>query len=245
MKIEVLGVDFDSVTLAEAIASALGQLRSGACRYIVTPNPEIVWTCRKNGELRAAVGGALLTLPDGIGVMYGARILGRPIVQRIPGIDFAAKLLGEISRTDFSVFLLGARPGVADRASEKLRRDYPGLRIAGTNDGYFEKNDEIVGKINASGAAAVIVCLGSPKQELWMSKNAPNLSAKLCVGLGGALDVFSGDVSRAPESWRRHGLEWLYRLLHSPSRIRRIFRLPAFICAVIWGRITGGNRRER
>ena len=238
MKVEVLGVDFDSVTLDEAISAAFAQLNSGSCGYIVTPNPEIVWECRKNEELRAAVRGALLTLPDGVGIMYGAKILGRPINQRIPGIDFASKLFERLRATEYCVFLLGARPGVADRAAEKLRESYPGLLIAGAHDGYFDGDAEVVREINASGAAVAIVCLGSPKQELWMRRNAGSLSAKLCIGLGGALDVFSGEVLRAPEGWRKHGFEWLYRLLRSPSRIKRMFRLPAFILAVLWEKIS-------
>ena len=132
----------------------------------------------------------------------------------------------------FRSYLLGAKPGVAEKAADRLRGQYPGLRIAGTHDGYFREDGPVVGAIAASGAEVVFVCLGAPKQELWMAKNAAATGAHLLCGLGGSLDIFAGEVERAPEFWSKHGLEWFYRLCKEPRRIGRMAKLPLFLLHV-------------
>ena len=176
-----------------------------------------------------AVRGAALVLPDGIGVIKGAAILGTPLKERVPGIEFAAGLMERMAESGHSLFLLGAKPGVAEMAAKKLAEKYPGLRIAGTHDGYFKEDAPVVEEIAASGADCVFVCLGAPKQEFWMKKNGPATGAKLLCGLGGSLDVFAGVVERAPKFWCDHGLEWFYRLVHQPSRFGRMAKLPLFL----------------
>ena len=137
--------------------------------------------------------------------------------------------MARMAREGKSLYLLGAKPGVAEQAAENLSGEYPGLRIAGTGDGYFQEDGPVVEAIRASGADAVFVCLGAPKQEKWMQKNGEATGARLLVGLGGCLDVFSGQVQRAPEMFQKLGLEWLYRLVKSPSRIGRMMKLPLFL----------------
>ena len=131
-----------------------------------------------------------------------------------------------------SLYLLGAKPGVAEQAGAKLAAAHPGLRIAGTHDGYFKEDGPVVAAIRQSGADVVFVCLGAPKQEKWMAKNGTATGARLLCGLGGSLDVFAGVVERAPESWQKMGLEWLYRLMKEPSRIGRMMKLPLFLIHV-------------
>ncbi|MDR2357029.1 MAG: WecB/TagA/CpsF family glycosyltransferase [Oscillospiraceae bacterium] len=243
MRTDVLGVGFDDTTVAEAAKRAAEMIFRGERGYVVTPNPEIVWMCRKNAELKEAVNGAALVLADGVGVTLGARILGRPLKARAPGIDFIEALFGLMSSEGGRVFLLGAKPGVAEAAAENLRRRYPGLVVAGLRDGYFGVGDDVTGSINAAAPDLLVVCLGAPKQELWMAENAPRLNAALCVGLGGALDVFAGAVKRAPALWRRLGLEWLYRLISNPGRLKRMSILPLYLLAVIRSGLGGGDGR--
>lgn len=131
-----------------------------------------------------------------------------------------------------SLYLLGAKPGVADMAAERLQKQYPGLKIAGTHDGYFKEDAPVVEAIRESGADCVFVCLGAPKQELWMARNGPATGAHLLCGLGGSLDVFAGTVERAPKFWSDHGLEWFYRLCKEPKRIGRMMKLPLFLVHV-------------
>jgi N-acetylglucosaminyldiphosphoundecaprenol N-acetyl-beta-D-mannosaminyltransferase len=236
---DVLGVGFDSVTLDEAVSASLKLISEKCAAYVVTPNPEIVMICRENPEVLMAVENASLVLPDGIGIVYGARILGRPLKQKVPGIDFAQALLEKMSDAGMSVFLLGAKPGVAEIAQANLSKKYSGLRFVGTNDGYFTDDAPVVEKINAAAPDLLLVCLGAPKQELWMKKNAAALNIGLMAGLGGSLDVFAGIAERAPESWQKLGLEWLYRLKSDPSRAGRMKNLPKFGFAVIGQRLKG------
>ncbi len=232
MRIDVLGVGFDNLTMAEAVAEGMRLVNSDGFHYVVTPNPEIVEVCRENPEAMTVVNGADLVLPDGIGVVKGAAMLGTPLKGRVPGIEFAAGLMAEMAKSGKTLYLLGAKPGVADLAAEKLKGNFPGLNIVGTHDGYFKEDGPIVEDIRKSGADVVFVCLGAPKQEFWMTKNGPASGAHLMCGLGGSLDVFAGVVERAPKFWCDHGLEWFYRLCKEPKRIGRMMKLPLFLMHV-------------
>lgn len=229
MRIDVLGVGFDNVTMDQAVAEGLRLMNEDGAHYVVTPNPEIVETCREDSEAMEAVRRADMVIADGIGVVYGAKILGTPLKGRVPGIEFAQNLMGRMAESGKSLFLLGAKPGIADQAAEKLKVRYPGLQIAGTHDGYFKEDGPVLTQIRDSGADVVFVCLGAPKQEKWMLHNGEATGAHLLVGLGGCLDVFSGNVQRAPEVFQKLGLEWFYRLLKNPSRIGRMMKLPLFL----------------
>ncbi|NLF35255.1 MAG: WecB/TagA/CpsF family glycosyltransferase [Clostridiales bacterium] len=229
MKTDVLGVAFDNLTLAQAVDAGAALAKADGFHYVVTPNPEIVELARRDLSYNGLLNRADLVLPDGIGILHAARILGRPLRERVPGIDFAAGLMDRMAKEGGRLFLLGARPGVAEQAARRLEARYPGLTLCGTHDGYFREDAPVVEAIRTSGADVVFVCLGAPKQEQWMARCGPQTGAGLMVGLGGALDVFSGQVKRAPEGWQRLGLEWLYRLLSQPSRFGRMARLPLFL----------------
>lgn len=232
MRIDVLGVGFDNLTMQEAVDRGMSLLRSEGMHYVVTPNPEIVEICRENPEAKRVINEADLVLPDGIGVIKGAAMLGTPLKERTPGIEFASHLMGRMAKEGLSLYLLGAKPGVAELAAEKLSETYPGLKIAGTHDGYFKEDGPVVDAIAASGADCVFVCLGAPKQEFWIERNGPATGAHLLCGLGGSLDVFAGTVERAPKFWCDHGLEWFYRLCKEPKRIGRMMKLPLFLVHV-------------
>ena len=232
MRVNILGVGFDNFTMDQAVDEGIRLIHSDGAHYVVTPNPEIVEICREREEVRAVVNRADLVLADGIGVIYGGKILGTPLVGRVPGVEFAQRLMERMARGGETLFLLGAKPGYADQAAENLRRKYPGLRIVGTNDGYFQDDGPVAEKIRDSGAQVVFVCLGAPKQEFWMEKNGAATGANLLIGLGGCLDVFSGNVKRAPVAFQKLGLEWFYRLLKDPRRIGRMAKLPLFLVHV-------------
>lgn len=228
-RIDVLGVSFDDLTMDEAVEIALGFMQERRACYACTPNPEIVMAAKGDAALRAALSGAELVLADGVGITKAAAMLGTPLKSRVPGIDFASNVISRLAEREGSVYLLGAKPLVAEAAAEKLTQTYPGIVIAGTNDGYFTDDAPVIEKINAASPDFLMVCLGSPKQELWMSANAGRLSCGLMAGLGGSLDVLAGNVQRAPETWRRLGLEWLYRVIKEPKRLGRVMKLPAFV----------------
>lgn len=238
-RVPVLGVSVDCPSMTEAVDRARELMRSRGGAYAVTPNAEILLAAQSDPALRAALDGAALSLPDGIGVLLAARILGTPIPRRIPGVDFALALLERMAGEGRSVFLLGARPGVADEAARRLCRSCPGLRIAGTQNGFFSAAQEetLIERINAASPDLLMVCLGSPKQELWMKRCQERLLVGMMIGLGGTLDVYSGRVERAPEGFRRFGLEWLYRLVREPRRIGRVLRLPAIYALALYRRL--------
>ena len=233
MRIDVLGVGFDSITMEQALAEARRLISAPGAHYVVTPNPEIVELCRENDQLLKTVNGADMVLPDGVGIIYGAKLLGTPLRQRLPGADFAGRLMEEMAKRGETLFLLGARPGVADQAAQALRKRYPGLSVVGTHDGYFQDSGPVIEEIRRSGAQVVFVCLGAPKQELWMAEHGEETGAHLLIGLGGCLDVFSGNVKRAPVAFQRLGLEWFYRLITNPSRAGRMVKLPLFMVHVL------------
>lgn len=232
MRINVLGVGFDNVTMTEAVEAGMNLLCTDGTHYVVTPNPEIVEVCRENPTAMAAVNGADLVLPDGIGVIKGARILRTPLKQKTPGIEFAADLIQRMAAEGKSLYLLGAKPGIAEQAAQRLQDQYSGLVIAGTHDGYFQEDAPVVQSIADSCADVVFVCLGAPKQELWMAKYGKATGARLLCGLGGSLDVFAGVVQRAPAFWSNIGMEWFYRLCKEPRRIGRMMKLPLFLVHV-------------
>ena len=236
---EILGVAFDNVTMEEAVDRAMALMAEEGPHLVVTPNAEIVQAARRDGDLAAIIAGADLVLPDGVGVVYASRILGRPLKGRVPGVDFAAALMARMAKTGQRLYLLGAKPGVAEEAAEKLAAAHPGLTVCGTHDGYFKEDGPVADAIRAAGADVVFVCLGSPKQEKWAAANGAATGAKLLVGLGGSLDVFAGRVERAPEGWQKLGLEWLYRTVKEPARFKRIVKLPGFLCAAVGARISG------
>ena len=235
-RIDVLGVGFDDLTMDEAVERALGLIEERRAAYACTPNPEIVMAARENSSLAAALQGAQLVLADGVGVTKAAQLLGTPLKGRVPGIDFAQGLIARLAERGGSVYLFGAKPGVAGAAAEKLSEAFPGIVIAGTDDGYFTDDKPIIEKINAAAPDFLMVCLGSPKQELWMAERAGKISCGLMAGLGGSLDVLAGNVRRAPEAWRRLGLEWLYRVIKEPKRITRLAKLPLFVLEAAKGR---------
>ena len=224
-----MGVGFDDLTLEEAVAAGEKLAQGPGFSYVVTPNPEIVDLARADAGYRDLLNGAGLVLPDGIGVVYAAKLLGRPLKGRVPGIDFATGLLDRLAKNGGKLFLLGAKPGVAEQAAERLKAAHPGLTVCGTNDGYFKDSAPVVEKIKEAAADVVFVCLGAPKQEKWMAQYGPETGAHLMAGLGGALDVYAGNVKRAPVLWQKLGMEWAYRLIRQPSRIGRMAKLPLFL----------------
>ena len=233
--VEILGVHIDKITMAEAVEKAKALLSEDGVSAIYTPNPEIIMTAYQDPEFRNILNHADLCTPDGIGVVYGSRMIKNPVPERVPGFDLTCHLLESIAKTGEGVFLFGAKPGVAEIAKKNLEKTYPGLQVLGVHDGYFKEEDEpaIVNQINRSGAKLLLVCLGAPKQEKWISKHKDNLKVNLCMGVGGSLDVFAGTAKRAPEFFIKLNLEWFYRLLKQPTRIGRMMMLPKFILTVM------------
>lgn len=237
MKIDVMGVRFDNVTMEEALKKAEQMLATEGADYVVTPNSEIVYEAMASKELEDLLNGASLVLPDGAGVVLGAKILGTPLKEKVAGVEFADGVLDLLAQKGGSVYLLGSKPGVAELAAEKMLAKHPGLTVAGLADGYFKEEAPVIEKINAAHADVLFVCLGAPKQERFMETYRQDLNVRLMAGLGGSLDSFAGTVKRAPRWMINCSLEWLYRLIKEPRRFKRMLRLPKFLWAVVCKRM--------
>ncbi len=219
-------MNFDNLTREEAARAGARLLEEDRFHYVVTPNPEFLLAAEKDPDFRRVLNSADLALPDGIGVVYSAKIMGRPLKARVPGIEFAEDMLACLDEWGGRLFLLGARPGVAEKAGENIMARHPNITLCGTQDGYFRDEETVLLKVAAARPDLLFVCLGAPKQEKWMARWGRHTGARLAIGLGGALDVFAGNVERAPESWQKLGLEWAYRLKKEPQRAGRMARLP-------------------
>ncbi len=243
--VKLRGVNFTAGSLEEISNHVIREIKAKNQTAVFTPNSEIVQLCIDNPELYDIINSADVIIPDGIGVIKAAKMLKLPLTERVPGIELGEKILS-VADSSIPVFFMGGKPGVADLAAEKMKEKYPNLVICGTHDGYFnksgEENDAVIDDIIASGAVALFVCLGAPAQEKWIHENREKLtSVMLLMGLGGSLDVFSGNVERAPAFFRKLGLEWLHRLLKEPSRIGRMMNLPRFYFGTLWYKIRGGK----
>ena len=229
-KVNILGVWVDMVNIPRAVDKIMQFFDDDGLHKVYTPNSEIIMAAYKDDNFRDILNDAELLTADGIGVVYASKILGKPITERAAGYDILCEVLERIKGTSRSVFLFGGKPGVAELAEEKLKERYPGIVIAGTRNGYFkpEEEEDIVSQINSSGAELLLVCLGAPKQELWINKYKDKLNVKVAMGVGGSLDVFAGTALRAPDFYCKHGLEWFYRLMKQPSRAGRMLALPKF-----------------
>lgn len=236
----VLGFGIDRVTLPEAVARVRDLIErptDTGLNLVATVNPEMLMLAERDAGLAAALHGAGLIVADGIGVVWAARRLGEPVPERVTGVALADALLHEAVAHGWRVYLLGAKPGVAQAAAMRMQAAVPGLQIVGTRDGYFSPED--AGQIAAEVAAAqpdlVFVAMGAGRQEKWIWHNRQLFVRGVALGLGGYLDIWSGQTARAPGWMQRLGLEWLYRLIREPSRWRRQLVLPAFVWRVLRG----------
>ena len=200
MKIDVMGLKFDSVTMDEALSRAEALLRGEKAAYVVTPNAEIAYEALHDVQLREMLNGADLMLPDGAGVVLASKLLRTPVKQKVAGVDFAAGLLGILERNGESLYLLGGKPGIGELAAQKMLEAHPQLRIAGIADGYFRDEAPVIEKINASGADALFVCLGAPKQERFMVQHQQELHVHL---MGASAEALTPSPERC--SARPHG----------------------------------------
>lgn len=234
-RVNILGVNVDMVTISEATDKILDFLCEDKLHCVYTPNSEIIMEAYRNQDFNEILNAADLLTADGIGVVYAAKYLKKPIKERAAGYDVAKLLLQKISYTNHKLFLFGGKPGVGDLAKKNMQKDYPGLNIVGVRNGYFtdDEEEEIINEINASGADILFVCLGAPRQEKWIHKNKDKLKVRVAMGVGGSIDVFAGTVQRAPDFFCKTGLEWFYRLMKEPWRAKRMMDLPRFAMTVV------------
>ena len=242
-EVTLLGVRFDRLPRTAALDALAGAFGSGEARKVYIVNAHTVNLAWRDPEFRAVLNGADLLFNDGTGVQLASRVAGKPFPDNLVGTDLTPQLCERAVRASVSVFLLGGRPGVPERAAEGLRRRVPGLRIAGAQHGYFAPDDtaRVVEAINRSGAGILLVAFGNPLQEIWIHRNAPHLRCDLCIGVGGLIDHLSGQLRRAPRWMRKLGIEWMHILAGQPHKWRRyLLGNPLFV-----GRLMVDSVRRR
>lgn len=210
---EILGVKIDNISFEEAVRKAGDFLDDNKQHYIVTVNPEIVIISQKDREFQKILERADLAIADGVGLIWASRWFGQPLKERLTGVDLMEEICWKAAQRHWPIFLLGAGPGVAEKAAANLKEKCPGLDIRGGQE-FFNGQAKIL-----------FVAFGAPKQEKWINDNLKKYPAvKLAMGVGGAFDFVSGGVRRAPKFLRKAGLEWFWRLIIQPWRIKRIFK---------------------
>lgn len=233
MNTELFGLNVNTYSFEEAISNAKNLIDGERVSQIVTINPEMFQFAEKDQEFANIIKESEMVIPDGIGVKIALQINGTK-VARIPGVDFAKRLLEESAINNIPVAIIGAKEEIITKAVEKLSREINGLNIVYYHNGYFNNDEEIYSELNLKSPKLILVALGSPKQERFIYNAKKVLKPALMIGIGGSLDVWSGYIKRAPVFFQKLGLEWLYRTITQPSRFKRIFpTLPLFIIKAI------------
>jgi N-acetylglucosaminyldiphosphoundecaprenol N-acetyl-beta-D-mannosaminyltransferase len=239
--VDILGVPVDSVTMEEAVSRLVGFISEEGVHTVYTPNAEIMMAAQRDARLKDILKSADLLVADGAGVVLASRLLGRSVPEKVSGVDLIMECFKVLSQKHSRFYLFGSKKGVAETAARNVEKDYPGIEIAGCMDGYFSEaeEDEIINRINASNTDILLVALGAPRQEKWIARNMKRLKVRVCIGVGGSLDILAGTVALAPDFFRRNGLEWLFRLYKEPRRAKRMLDLPRFMIKVMGARLRG------
>lgn len=232
----VFGVDITNSTLVEVLDDLERALDSGWQTSIGFVNADCLNKCFTHKPYHETLGSMERVYPDGIGARLAAQMFGKGVDENINGTDLFPLLCERMAQLPNSIFLLGARHGIAEKVAENMIARFPGLTIAGCQDGYFtaEEEDEVIDRINRSGASVLLVALGAPQQEMWIEKNRDRLKVRVLMGVGGLFDFYSGRIQRAPVWFREIGLEWVWRLLQEPGRMWRRYVIgnPLFLYRV-------------
>ncbi len=234
----LMGVPIHDVTMAETVGYVARWIAEGGAHQIATVNPEFVMRARRDVSFRAALQGAALCIPDGVGILWAARRHGVRLRERVAGSDLVPRLAKEAARRKWRIFFLGAAPGVAERAARILATRHPGLPVAGCYAGSPAPAEaaEIVVRVRRARADLLLVAYGAPRQDVWLARYLPETEAAVGIGVGGSFDFIAGVRKRAPRWVQRMGLEWFYRLVQEPRRWRRQLALPHFALLVLLGR---------
>ena len=240
-RVEILGVQVDAVTMAEAVARVENLIAEKKSSMVATANAEMILNATHDAELKKILNAAELVVPDGAGTVWAARHLGKQMPERVAGFDLVQELMKISSARGTKFFLFGAAPGIADKAKLKAEALYPGIKIVGTRNGYFKAEDEpeIISQIKNSRADILLAALGVPKQEKWLFKYKDELKVPVSIGVGGTFDVMAGVVRRAPLWMQKARLEWLFRAMLQPSRAGRLLALPKFVWKVHKQKVNG------
>lgn len=237
-----MGLPFVSSSFQATVARLHTHILNGDKIRIITANPEIVMLTRRDTHFARVVSEVDYITPDGVGILIAGKILKKPIPERITGVELALALFQYANEHRLRIYLLGASPEVMNTTHERIISEYPNIQLR-THHGYFTEDEEagIIAEIAEHKPHILLVGLGAPRQEIWLTENKDRLTYNIAMGVGGTFDVLSGEVRRAPLLWQRLGIEWLYRLIQEPRRFRRMLALPQFLLHVLMLRFFGSK----
>lgn len=242
----ILGITVDDITMNDAINKINSFIKSQNFHTVFTPNPEFIMNTRTDSGFKEILNNGNLIIADGSGIVLASRILEGKKIQRVTGFDTVMNLFKLGSDGLISFYILAGGEGVASLAKKNLQEMYPNIKILGTHNGYFWKNNieeqQVIDEINTLKPDVLFVGMGSPRQEKWIYKNRNNLNAKVAMGIGGCFDIIAGNLKRAPKIFQKLGIEWIYRFILEPSRYKRILKLFRFGLIVIFTRVFGENK---
>ena len=244
--VTILGCRVDALGSADAVRRIVALANGAEPSLVVTIGTEMIVRAQSDARFRDVVNASALSLCDTIGVLYAAKLHGVKMPERVSGVDLIDPLCEAFARDGVPVYFLGAKGDTAERAANALCARHPHLLVAGARDGYFspQQDGAIADAIRASGARVLLTGLGSPRQEVWIADQIARTGCSVGLGVGGSFDVLAGNVARAPESWRRLNLEWLYRLVREPQRWRRQLALPRFVWLALRERVLHRSTRR-
>lgn len=244
-KLSIMGVRIDNKSMDETMDMVKKKIADNEQYIIYTPNTEIVMMCHKDDEFMELLNKSDINIPDGVGLIYASKIKKHPLKEKVAGFDLSVNLLKLADKQGLKLYVVGGKPGVAEAAMNKVHEKYPSIKIMGAQHGYFkgthlgkqghEEEVKVIEDINRAEPHILFVGFGAKKQEQWIEFNRDKINAKIIIGNGGTLDGLAGYVKRAPELFIKLGLEWFYRLMKEPKRIKRQILLPIFVFRVLFG----------
>lgn len=237
-KVKIMDIDFLNITQSDFLENHLYQhLRHQEKSFVVTANPEIVMKTKEDPTYKQIVQSADYVVPDGIGILFAAKYMKQPLQERIAGFDVMMDLLAFADKEKLSCYFLGAEETINAKAILEVKERFPHVKIAGHHHGFFDMDDHhIAENMKLSQPDIIFVALGFPRQEEWITTYMSDFSKGVFIGVGGSFDVLAGEVKRAPEIWIKLNLEWLYRLLKQPFRVKRVFKIFEFMGRIIFKR---------
>lgn len=231
----VLGFPVDLLTMESALATIEEFIAEGGSHVVVTADAAGLVTATQDEEHAEVLRSADLVTADSVGVLWAGKRAGHPFPHRVSGVDLAEKLIARSADKGYRVYFLGAAPGVAEQAAEKMRLKFPGCNIVGARHGFFpaESDSVVAVEVAEFKPDVLLVAMGIPRQEKFIAKTREIIKAKVAIGVGGTFDVLSGNIKRAPKVIQKLKLEWLWRLIKDPKKIKKTSALPRFVWRVL------------
>ncbi len=237
--VNIIGQGVNNLTRNQAVVKVMNMINSGGVHHVMLLNPYKIHKIISNTDLRTISNKADMHLASGGGLLWSANMLKNPLKERIPAMSFIMDLVRISEIKEFSIFLVGARPEIVERAFFNIRKSFPKIRIVGRHGGYFNEEREIsvIEAIRKSEANIVFVGLGFPKESKWIYKIKKEFKSAVFIEVGGSIDIISGEVKKAPAFFMERGLDWLYRIISKPWRIGRLFRVTVYYLHIIFKRL--------